>query len=126
MLLQPYVTPSTALSLLEEATRMDAERLVDACLRVVAQQLPQLACEPLLADLVRESAAGVANREDVDSVPLVDDLRYHIAQLYGDGELSGELSEQRRITCVPASWQQHEQRLSLGARCSRVQAVSSS
>ena len=69
--------------------RLDADRLADACLRVMAQRLVQLAQEPLFAELIRESAASVENRQDVDSVPIVDDLRYHIAQLYGDGELSG-------------------------------------
>ena len=89
MLLQPHVNPSTALFLLEEASRMEVDRLADACLRVIAQHLSTLAKEPQFAELVRDSAAGVEKREDVDSVPLVDDLRFHLADIYGDGELSG-------------------------------------
>ena len=68
---------------------MEVDRLADACLRVIAQHLSTLAREPQFAELVRDSAAGVENREDVDSVPLVDDLRYHLTDIYGDGELSG-------------------------------------
>ena len=43
-------------------------------------------------------------REDVDSVPLVDEMRYYISQLHGDGELSGSSPSshtrvQPRIDC---------------------------
>jgi hypothetical protein len=44
---------------------------------------------------VSESAQTVAERQDVDSVPLLDDVRFYIAQIHGDGDLSGELSHPR-------------------------------
>lgn len=89
VLLQPYVTPSSALFLLGEAMQLDTDRLADACLRVIAQHLTQLAREPLFSELIRESAASVEDRQDIDSVPIVDDLRYHIVELHGSGDLSG-------------------------------------
>lgn len=45
--------------------------------------------DPLFGQLVKESAETVQNREDVDSVPIIDDIRYHVTLLHGDGELSG-------------------------------------
>ena len=68
---------------------MEVDRLADACLRVIAQHLSTLAKEPQFAELVRDSAAGIKKRESTDTVPLVDDLRYHLTDIYGDGELSG-------------------------------------
>ena len=48
---------------------------------------------PLFNQLVKESAESVQNREDVDSVPIIDDIRYHVTLLHGDGELSGQLRD---------------------------------
>lgn len=90
VLLQPHISRASSLPFLSEAMQMDVERLYDACLQVVAAELRQLVSEPLLANLIRLSAGSVGARQDVDSVPLVDDLRYHITQGYGDEELSGE------------------------------------
>ena len=49
--------------------------------------------DPLFHQLVNESAESVQNREDVDSVPIIDDIRYHVTLLHGDGELSGQVSD---------------------------------
>ena len=55
----------------------------------IAEHLLQLVREPLFAELITDSAQTVQNREEVDTIPLLDEVRYHIAQLHGDGELSG-------------------------------------
>ncbi len=59
-------------------------------MRCIAQHLLSLARDPLFNQLVRDSAESVQNREDVDSVPIIDDIRYHVTLLHGDGELSGK------------------------------------
>ncbi len=59
-------------------------------MRCIAQHLLALARDPLFNQLVKESAESVQNREDVDSVPIIDDIRYHVTLLHGDGELSGK------------------------------------
>ena len=58
-------------------------------MRCIAQHLLELVRNPLFGELVKESAGSVQNREDVDSVPIIDDIRYHVTLLHGDGELSG-------------------------------------
>ncbi len=68
----------------------NACRLADTCVRCIAQHLLALARDPLFNQLVKESAESVQNREDVDSVPIFDDIRYHVTLLHGDGELSGK------------------------------------
>ena len=65
-------------------------RLAETCVRCIAQHLLVLVREPLFNQLVKESAESVQNREDVDSVPIIDDIRYHVTLLHGDGELSGQ------------------------------------
>ena len=89
LLLQPYITDSTALPYLAEAIRLEADRLADACLRVIAQNLNEFVDEPQFSDLVRESAASVEARQDVDSVPIIDDIRFFITQLHGEDDTSG-------------------------------------
>ena len=54
---------------------MEVDRLADACLASHCPAPVDPGKGPQFAELVRDSAAGVENREDVDSVPLVDDLR---------------------------------------------------
>ncbi|KAA6425617.1 MAG: hypothetical protein FRX49_04514, partial [Trebouxia sp. A1-2] len=90
MLLHPHVTQDSALLLLQQALALDSDRLADTCVRCIAQHLLSLVRDPLFNQLVRDSAESVQNREDVDSVPIIDDIRYHVTLLHGDGELSGK------------------------------------
>jgi len=79
-----------AILLIGVGSRHYACRLADTCVRCIAQHLLSLARDPLFNQLVRDSAESVQNREDVDSVPIIDDIRYHVTLLHGDGELSGK------------------------------------
>lgn len=89
LLLQPYITTITAIPYLTEAIRVEAERLANACLRVIAQNLKEVVHDPQFSELVRESAASVEERQDVDSVPIIDDIRFFITQLHGEDDMSG-------------------------------------
>ena len=73
-----------------DATCVDG-RLAESCIKCIAANLLELAPHPLFASLVRASSQTVRDREETDTVPLVDDLRYHLEQLHGDGELSSGL-----------------------------------
>lgn len=79
-------------------------RLTETCVRCIAQHLLVLVGDPLFNQLVKESAESVQNREDVDSVPIIDDIRYHVTLLHGDGELSGQLHDSKR-NCSKSSLQ---------------------
>ncbi|KAL3148881.1 Ankyrin repeat and BTB/POZ domain-containing protein 1 [Trebouxia sp. C0010 RCD-2024] len=114
MLLHPHVTQDSALPLLQQALAMDSDRLTETCVRCIAQHLLVLVREPLFHQLVKESAASVQNREDVDSVPIVDDIRYHVTLLHGDGELSDDeedldVLDPAQLASAHASQQQPQQ-----------------
>ena len=78
---------------------MGSERLADSCVRCVALHFLKLWDCAELAELIVESAAGVDAREDVDSVPLVDDLRFQIDAIHGRGNLSGAYPLTQFVCC---------------------------
>lgn len=55
---------------------------MDSCVRCLAIHLLKLIQDERLAALIAASADTVSERQDVDSVPLIDDLRFHISQLH--------------------------------------------
>ena len=94
-LLRSHVTLENVLDLLAWAMALDLDPLSKRCCGVLAEHLPELIHEKLLAELVHESAASIQEREDVDSVPIIDDIRYFNAQLYPDNPCEGEVSVAR-------------------------------
>uniref|UniRef100_A0A8C6U3K7 Ankyrin repeat and BTB/POZ domain-containing protein 1 n=1 Tax=Neogobius melanostomus TaxID=47308 RepID=A0A8C6U3K7_9GOBI len=54
-------------------------RLEDQCTEYMAKIIEQLVLDPEFAELIKEDAASVKGRHETDSVPLVDDIRYHIS-----------------------------------------------
>ena len=92
-LLRSHVNVNNVLALLGEAIRVDLELLSKTCCRVIAEYLPDLIHDPQLAELVQESAATIQEREDVDSVPIIDDIRYYNGHLFSyDGDQEGKFS----------------------------------
>lgn len=61
---------------------LDVDSLCKTCCRIIAEHLADLIHAPQLAELIHESASSIQEREDVDSVPIIDDIRYYIAQNY--------------------------------------------
>ncbi|TNM86950.1 ankyrin repeat and BTB/POZ domain-containing protein 1 isoform X1 [Takifugu rubripes] len=54
-------------------------RLEDQCVEYMAKIIYQLVEQPELAEAIKEDADTVEGREATDSVPLVDEIRFHIA-----------------------------------------------
>ncbi|XP_072305829.1 ankyrin repeat and BTB/POZ domain-containing protein 1 [Eucyclogobius newberryi] len=54
-------------------------RLEDQCTEYMAKIIEHLVLDPEFAELIKEDAASVKGRHETDSVPLVDDIRYHIS-----------------------------------------------
>ncbi|KAM9343759.1 ankyrin repeat and BTB/POZ domain-containing protein 1 isoform 1-T1 [Pholidichthys leucotaenia] len=54
-------------------------RLEDQCTEFMAKIIEQLVELAEFAELIKEDAASLEERQETDSVPLVDDIRYHIA-----------------------------------------------
>uniref|UniRef100_A0A671TDD5 Ankyrin repeat and BTB/POZ domain-containing protein 1 n=1 Tax=Sinocyclocheilus anshuiensis TaxID=1608454 RepID=A0A671TDD5_9TELE len=54
-------------------------RLEDQCTEYMAKFIERLVERPEFADMIREDAGNVAARQETDSIPLVDEIRFHIA-----------------------------------------------
>ncbi|KAG8516966.1 Ankyrin repeat and BTB/POZ domain-containing protein 1 [Galemys pyrenaicus] len=54
-------------------------RLEDQCTEYMAKVIEKLVEREDFAEAVREEAAAVAARQETDSIPLVDDIRFHVA-----------------------------------------------
>lgn len=54
-------------------------RLEDLCTEYMAKIIERLVERPEFADMIREDAGNVAARQETDSIPLVDEIRFHIA-----------------------------------------------
>lgn len=66
---------------------------VSECAPMVCSQLVE---QPELAEVIKEDAASVEDRQATDSVPLVDEIRYHIAsnvQTYSEIEEANQKLE---------------------------------
>ncbi|CAG11294.1 unnamed protein product, partial [Tetraodon nigroviridis] len=71
-------------------------RLEDQCVEYMAKMIYQLVEQPELAEVIKEDAASVEDRQATDSVPLVDEIRYHIAsnvQTYSEIEEANQKLE---------------------------------
>ncbi|XP_030590569.1 ankyrin repeat and BTB/POZ domain-containing protein 1 isoform X2 [Archocentrus centrarchus] len=54
-------------------------RLEDQCTEFMAKIIERLVEQAEFAEIIKEDAASLEERQETDSVPLVDDIRYHIA-----------------------------------------------
>ncbi|XP_035239446.1 ankyrin repeat and BTB/POZ domain-containing protein 1 isoform X1 [Anguilla anguilla] len=53
-------------------------RLEDQCTELMARIIDRLVEQPEFAQVVQEDAQAVEDRQETDSIPLVDDIRFHI------------------------------------------------
>ncbi|KAK5609799.1 Ankyrin repeat and BTB/POZ domain-containing protein 1 [Crenichthys baileyi] len=71
-------------------------RLEDQCTEFMAKIIERLVEQAEFAEMIKEDAASLEERQETDSVPLVDDIRYHIAsnvQTYSDIEEANQKLE---------------------------------
>lgn len=85
----PHVNAHTCVPLLRLAERCGADRLGEAAAAVVAEHLLDLADDDELEAAVRESASLIQGRQQTDSIPVVDDIAFHVSRLHGEGAADG-------------------------------------
>jgi ankyrin repeat/BTB/POZ domain-containing protein 1 len=73
-----FLDPGNAVPAIRIARLFDLPRLEDQAYQYIAQNLELMVEEESLHELVREDAGSVRDREDVDSIDVVDNLRYHL------------------------------------------------
>ena len=76
--------------IMRAAWELRVPRLETFVARYLAYSLERFIDLPELADLIRESAARIRNREETDSIELVDDIRHYLSERFrlrfeGDG-----------------------------------------
>ncbi|XP_035676071.1 ankyrin repeat and BTB/POZ domain-containing protein 1-like [Branchiostoma floridae] len=73
-----HLDENNVIPVLRASRLFELPRLEDQCTEYMAKVLDKLVETDDFADLVREDAAQVEAREETDSIPVVDDIRYHI------------------------------------------------
>ena len=81
-----FITPASCVQLLSVSISAHCDRMYDECLLEVAKHMLDMTEDDkkLFLQLVKESASEVKEREDVDTIGLIDDLRYLISHLHRD------------------------------------------
>ncbi|KAI9492410.1 hypothetical protein BDB00DRAFT_873492 [Zychaea mexicana] len=68
--------------LVRTAIRLNVDRLEQWCVKYFADHLDDYISKVEFQNLIRESAHSIAGRQETDSIPLIDDLRYFLGKKY--------------------------------------------
>ena len=99
-----HVTAENVFELYRTAVLYELPRLEESSTQFMALHVEAVVRQPEFAALMRESAATIKNRQGIDSLPLVDDIRSHLATMYGaryelnDGEEMDDYEAGRAAT----------------------------
>ncbi|KAI7887082.1 POZ domain-containing protein [Lichtheimia hyalospora FSU 10163] len=84
------------------AISLNVDRLEQWCIRYFADHFDDYINQQRFHDLIRESAQSIAGRQETDSIPLIDDLRYFLGKKYcifeEDMNPEGRVSEEYKDT----------------------------
>ncbi|XP_034028559.1 ankyrin repeat and BTB/POZ domain-containing protein 1 [Thalassophryne amazonica] len=72
------ISEDSVLHMRKMARLFRLSRLEDQCTEFMAKIIERLVEKAEFAEMIKEDAASVEERQETDSVPLVDDIRYHI------------------------------------------------
>ena len=68
--------------ILRAAWTTRVQRLEEFAARYMAYRLEQYIDDPAFADIIKESAGRVQNREETDTIELMDDIRYYLSERF--------------------------------------------
>ncbi|KAG0172713.1 hypothetical protein DFQ28_009947 [Apophysomyces sp. BC1034] len=68
--------------LIRTSITLNVDRLEQWCIRYFADHLDDFLDQPEFHALIRESAHSIAGRQETDSIPVIDDLRYFLSKKY--------------------------------------------
>ncbi|XP_071960285.1 ankyrin repeat and BTB/POZ domain-containing protein 1-like [Antedon mediterranea] len=74
-----HLTEGSVLTILRVAKMFNLVRLEDQCVEYMAKIVDKMVTNEDFAILVQEDAANVQEREEIDSIPIIDDMRHHIS-----------------------------------------------
>ncbi|CAG8529288.1 16526_t:CDS:2 [Acaulospora colombiana] len=70
-------------TLMRTAIDLNVERLESWCSRWFADHINEVLEERQFLELVKESAESIKHRQETDTIPLIDDIRYWLSKKYG-------------------------------------------
>ncbi|KAI9255671.1 hypothetical protein BDA99DRAFT_517346 [Phascolomyces articulosus] len=68
--------------LIRTAIELNVDRLEQWCIKYFADHLDDYISKPEFQQLIRQSARSIVGRQETDSIPLIDDLRYFLGKKY--------------------------------------------
>ncbi|ORZ25984.1 hypothetical protein BCR42DRAFT_401369 [Absidia repens] len=68
--------------LMQTAIDLNVERIEQWCTQYFASHLDTFAKDPKFHNLIRQSAHSIVGRQETDSIPLIDELRYYLGKIY--------------------------------------------
>jgi len=81
---QKMISLENVLEALSLAQHFSATKLEQQCCEIIALNLEECVQQPEFTDFVAESIQSIKNRQETDSVPLIDDIRYEILRFHGN------------------------------------------
>jgi len=74
--LENYLEISNVIDLVNTARLFVLPRLEHACVEFIAKNIDEIVSDPKFRDLVQEDAKAILNRQETDSVDIIDEIRY--------------------------------------------------
>eukprot|EP00123_Amoebidium_parasiticum_P009799 comp19714_c0_seq1/m.23466 comp19714_c0_seq1/g.23466 ORF comp19714_c0_seq1/g.23466 comp19714_c0_seq1/m.23466 type:complete len:512 (-) comp19714_c0_seq1:20-1555(-) len=93
------LTTENVLGIFGVARTYDLLRLEDRAVMFMAEHLHKVIQDPSFVDLVLEEANSIKNREEIDSIPIIDEIRTYLDQLYGFADVDSE--DEERVSAEP-------------------------
>ncbi|XP_029911120.1 ankyrin repeat and BTB/POZ domain-containing protein 1 [Myripristis murdjan] len=87
------ICEENVLHMWKTAKLFSLSRLEDQCTEFMAKIIERLVEQDEFAEMIKEDAASVEKRHKTDSIPLVDDIRYHISSNVQTFSAIGEASQ---------------------------------
>ncbi|KAI8096603.1 uncharacterized protein BX664DRAFT_324366 [Halteromyces radiatus] len=83
--------------LMQIALDLNVDRLEQWCTQYFAKHLDDFAKDPAFYRLIRQSAQSISGRQETDSIPFIDELRYYLGKMYciedADLNAAGKVNE---------------------------------
>lgn len=74
-----HLTVENVINVLRVGRMFNLSKLEDQCAEFMANNLEQLINTPEFSDIIKEDAASIQQRQETDSIMIVDDIRCHIS-----------------------------------------------
>lgn len=98
-----FLDPENVLTVLRTSRLFNLPKLETDCCEYISKHLEKLIDNEEFHSLILEDASSVRNREQTDSIPVVDDIRFHLFKgvlpnVTSDEDEDGQFDSERKLT----------------------------